>query len=289
MNITKPNISRNDHSSMWNMNLRMNQGYTLYKGAWIWKRGPHLEEELPSQERKKLLSSGGLFIRNIYNFDKPEETYFWYIIKDHFGGMQEIPSKYRSNIRKALDALEIKKISKEQLLNEGYEVHKKAAESYKVKTDVPTVEEFKQHINSQDSDFEYWGCIMKDTGKLIAYAANLIVDNSVDYQTMKFHPDYLSMYHPSYGLIYEMNRYYLEEKKMLFVNDGTKSLTNHSGIQPFLMQKFKFRKAYCDIRIFYQPWFGIAVKTLFPFRRWISNRKIAAILRQEAWARGLNE
>ena len=120
----------------------MKNGYTLYKGAWIWKRGPHLEEEQPLSELKTLLASGGLFVRNAYNFDKPEATCFWYVIKDHYGGMKEIPSKYRSNIRKALETLDIRIISKEQLLNEGYEVHRKAAESYKVKTAVPTVEEF---------------------------------------------------------------------------------------------------------------------------------------------------
>ena len=69
--------------------------------------------------------------------------------------------------------------------------------------------------------------------------------------------------------------------------DGARSITEHSNIQPFLEDKFKFRKAYCDLQIFYNHWIGAAVKLLFPFRKLIKHPKVAAILRQEAWARGL--
>ena len=86
-----------------------------------------------------------------------------------------------------------------------------------------------------------------------------------------------------------MNLYYLEEKGVPFVCDGARSITGHSNIQGVLEDKFKFRKAYCDLDVFYKPWFGMAVKLLFPFRKLIKQPKVSAILRQEAWARGLEE
>ncbi|MGM9704630.1 MAG: hypothetical protein ACI3YB_01395 [Prevotella sp.] len=49
-----------------------------------------------------------------------------------------------------------------------------------------------------------------------------------------------------------MNRHYLENRKLKFVSDGARSITNHSNIQPFLIDKFKFRKAYCNIRLTYK-------------------------------------
>lgn len=89
--------------------------------------------------------------------------------------------------------------------------------------------------------------------------------------------------YPYYGLIFEMNRYYLDELKLKYVNDGARSITNHSNIQPFLIDTFHFRKAFCRLHIEYR---GIKwlVRILFPFRK-IMPRKIKALLDMEAMAR----
>ena len=56
---------------------------------------------------------------------------------------------------------------------------------------------------------------------------------------MKADPAYLrNSTYPYYGLIYEMNRYYLQELCLKYVSDGARSITEHSGIQPFLIEKF---------------------------------------------------
>ena len=100
-------------------------------------------------------------------------------------------------------------------------------------------------------------------------------------------PDAPGSTYPMYGLILELNRYYLEERKLKYVSDGARSITEHSNIQPFLEDKFRFRKAYCDLQVFYRPWIGMAVSMLFPFRRFIRQRKVTALLRQEAMARNI--
>ena len=83
-----------------------------------------------------------------------------------------------------------------------------------------------------------------------------------------------------------MNRYYLEERKVKYVNDGARSITNHSNIQPFLIDKFKFRKAYCHLSIKYKWWLAVAINCLFPFRKLIPLRHVKALLDMEAMARG---
>lgn len=118
------------------------------------------------------------------------------------------------------------------------------------------------------------------------FAINKCYNDYCSYLTMGVNPNAPSSTYPMYGLILEMSRYYLEEKGLKYVLDGARSITEHSNIQPFLEQKFKFRKAYCDIQIYYKPWFNILIKVLYPFRKMIKNRKISAILRQEAWTRG---
>ena len=89
-----------------------------------------------------------------------------------------------------------------------------------------------------------------------------------------------------YELIYEMNRYYLGELGLKYVSDGSRSITNHSNIQPFLIHKFKFRKAYCNISLYYKWYMRMAVKLLYPFRKMIKHPKVAAVLNMEAMVKG---
>lgn len=89
-----------------------------------------------------------------------------------------------------------------------------------------------------------------------------------------------------YGLIYEMNRYYLEDLKLKYVNDGARSITNYSNIQPFLIEKFNSRKAYCHLDITYRWWSWCIINVLYPFRAVIPICQVKALLNMEAMARG---
>lgn len=261
--------------------------YRLYKGAWIFAADPHKERKLSKEGVGALFSRGGLIIRNAYNFDCGKETPFYYVIKDSFAGMEELSSKMRNQVKKCFKTMRVEKISSEELKENGYPVFVEASESYKVKAVPPTREQFFARIDNAVEN-EYWGCYEMETNKLVAFSMNCVTDESCEYRTMKAIPAYQKLY-AYYGLIYEMNRYYLEERELKYVNDGARSITEHSNIQPFLIEKFKFRKAYCELQIFYKPLIGVAVKILFPFRKLIKNQKIEAVLRQEAWARGKKE
>ena len=81
-----------------------------------------------------------------------------------------------------------------------------------------------------------------------------------------------------------MNKYYLEEKRLKYVNDGARSITEHSNIQSFLIEKFNFRKAYCHLDITYKWWLTVLVKVLFPLRRFIPISKVRTVLRQEEYS-----
>lgn len=68
-------------------------------------------------------------------------------------------------------------------------------------------------------------------------------------------------------LIYEMNRYHLNEQGVKCVCDGARSITEHSNIQPFLMDKFHFRKAYCQLEVVYKWYVDIIVVMLYPKKK----------------------
>ena len=52
--------------------------YTLYKGAWVASDVFH-EEELSRAACVNLLKTGGVIVRNAYDFDCHEATSFWYV------------------------------------------------------------------------------------------------------------------------------------------------------------------------------------------------------------------
>ena len=136
---------------------------------------------------------------------------------------------------------------------------------------------------------DLWLAVAKDDGEAHAFSINKISHGFCDYQTMGVNPYAPKSTYPLYGLVFEMNKYYLKDCGLRYVLDGSRSITAHSNIQPFLVDKFKFRRAYCDLQLFYKPWLGIAVKIAFPFRKWLNNSKVAALLRQEAWSRGFEK
>lgn len=261
------------------------QNYRCYKGAWIYSHDLHLESKLSDKEIAGLLSKGGLMVRNVYDFDCKEETSFWYVIKDTFGGFEELSPRKRTQVRKCFKTLRVEKITANYILEKGYDVYVSAAESYKVKAVPPTREEFESRIRHSDEN-EYWGCIENATEKLVAFSMNIVTEDCAEYRTLKAIPEYMRKHNAFYGLIFEMNRYYLEERKLKYVNDGSRTITNHSNIQLFLIDVMKFRKAYCHLSIKYKWWLGMAVCMLYPFRKLIPLRQVKALLDMEAMARG---
>lgn len=192
----------------------------------------------------------------------------------------------RNQVRKALRTYEYRLVDAEEMIEKGYEVYNKSREKFGVGFQV-TKEEFVKRCKNRNQDS--WLGINCETGKAECMAFNRCYDEYCDYVSMGVNPDAPKSTYPMYGLIVEMNRYYLQNLGLKYVMDGARSVPQHSNIQPFLEEKFKFKKAYCELQIFYKPIEGMAIKTLFPFRKLIKNPKVAAVLRQEAWARGLDK
>ena len=262
--------------------------FKLYKGAWIDDTPPHLTKELSRKECLILLDKGGYLVRNSYNFDVIQNTSFWYIIKDTFEGMDELSSRTRNKIRRSLKTYNIKRIQPDEFLRFGVTIYNLALGQYKVKAKTLSSEQFKDSIERQikDGRFQYWGVFETITNTPVALAVCILNKDCCEYSTLKCVPSYLhNSTYPYYGLIYEMNRYYLQDLKLKYVSDGARSITEHSNIQPFLEEMFNFRKAYCNLQIEYKWWLGLAIKVLYPFRKIIKIKKIQSLLRMEAMRR----
>ena len=252
--------------------------YKIYKHAWIFSGPVYSEKQITRKDAHLLLKNGGWLVRNVYDFDNVGDipTDFWYVIKDNYGGMEELKAKTRNQVKRGLANYTIRRITTEELLSHGYDIYCAAAASYKVAFTAPSFSSFKNRIQNTNAIVELWGAY-NAREEMVAFAVNEIIDNYCYYQIMKANPEDTKNY-VYYALIFEMNRYYLQECHMQFVLDGARSITEHSNMQPFLESKFNFRKAYCHLKIYYTWWFGIIVKCLYPFRKIIKNNQIHAVL-----------
>ena len=260
--------------------------YRQYQHGLIYKGAAHTEKQLSKNEARRLLKAhGALFVRNVYNWDCGEETSFWYIIQDAPITMESLHSKCRNQVRRSYNTLNFRVLSGGGI-EDLYNVYSSAFSRYKVQTSQPmSFNEFSKHVNGVSKIADFWGAFDKETGKLIAYAEVVIQNNAAKYTALKAIPEEMNRTYPFYGLLYEMNRYYIEEKKFVYVTDGARSITEHSNIQTFL-EKFNFRRAYCHFHVTYVWWLDAIVKLLYPFRNFIHNQKLTFLLRQEAINRG---
>ena len=265
----------------------MNQ-YELYRNAWRYGAAPHEECRLEKSEYKKLLKQGGLMVRNTYNFDQKEESHFWFIIKDKFGGFDELNTRDRNKVRHAFETFDYHIIPHDVLKQQGYAITKETFDDYPV-SDRPMDEKiFAEFIEERSEEgFEHWGIFEKGTENLVGYGIVHCWENCCELGATGILTEYKrNASYPYYGLYHFWNQHYLQERQFNYISDGARSISEHSNIQDFLEQHFGFRKAYCQLEIHYRWWVRCAVKLLYPFRKCITSPRVKAILNMESMQRG---
>jgi hypothetical protein len=135
---------------------------------------------------------------------------------------------------------------------------------------------------------EYMGCFHENT--LVCFSENCIQDNAVWLGIIRYDPVFLKQY-SSYAFMDGMLDYYLNEKNMDYVLDGSRRIYHRTEFQEHLVRVFNFSKEYAILNVKYSPELGIATKLAYPFRsiiwnfcnKWENNTldKVSAVLRQE--------
>jgi hypothetical protein len=260
----------------------------MHNGVLLPMTPPDLEMKMDRQDQQYLLKRAkARFIRWTSEFDK-DDGIFWYIIKESFGGMEEMSSNTRSKVRRGIRHFIIGPLSFGELKDKGYSPYFNAFQRFTTFEKPMDEAEFKSYVFflEKSGHYEIWGIWSSENSELAGFSANLILGPTCFYETIYFDPFYLKKY-SSYALFYEMNRHYLEERGFKYVHDGTRSLSHDTNVQEFLVDKFKFRKACCNLHIAYRYDIGLLVKMLYPFRNPIYKRndpvgkKLAVLLRHE--------
>jgi len=237
-----------------------------YNGALIPLTPPHIEVDVSGLE-KEIINQNVYFARWTTNFDCNEKTEFWYVICDRKMDISDYSKNTRNQIRRGIKNCDVRRVDKSIVSEEGYVSYYEAFSKYNTHLNPKTIEEFHSEIKSLGKEWEFWGIFYNE--KMIGYSQNKITENYCDYSTIKFNPNYLR-YYSSYALFYTMNQYYLNEKKYKYINDGARSISHETNIQSFLIQKFKFRKAYCKLNIIYSPNIKFILSIIYPFRSLVS-------------------
>ena len=267
----------------------------IYKRVeWLEKQGalvanvpPHITIHLTATEQKELLSSSqAFFLRWNSQYDVTERV-FWYIIKEHFGGIEELSANTKSKLRRGDKKAYVQLFDPLIYINELYYVYAAASKRYDTFEKIMDQESFVLYIKNLPIDkYDFFGVFDKETDILIAYSQNLIEKNTCFYEEIFYNPEYLKNY-IGYILIFEMNHFYLQKSQLLYVHDGSINLSHPTQIHDFLIQKFKFQKVYTRMEISYRKDIAIVVNILYPFRKMIERcplnicKKISILLKHE--------
>ena len=196
------------------------QDFYLYRQAWRFDGAPHKEPKLQEQEWKALLKQGGLMVRNTYNFDCQEETCFWNLIKDQFGGLEELSSNTKNRVNKALERFDFRLIDISLIQDSGYPILKATFDDYATIDRPMNPQVFEDYLrHCQSKDYEYWGVFDRSTSGFIGFCANRLWKEAAEYGIIGIQPEYKhNGTFPYYGLFYRMNQYYLQEKSFRVKN-----------------------------------------------------------------------
>jgi hypothetical protein len=220
-------------------------------------------------------------------FDMETPTAWWHVIKSDREDIDRIPKKTRYLIRRAAKTYLVRKVGIEQVQKCGYTVYVGAYERYETHEKILGKEAFLNALRALPQETEFWALFDQESGNMVGFSEDLVRDEACFYVTMWVLPNALRD-GAGYLLFHEMNRYYLNERKLRYVSDGARSVSHDTEIHQFLIRKFAFRKAYGCLHVTYAPWLAVALFMVFPFRyliyaiKWKPFRLLSVLLRQEA-------
>lgn len=215
----------------------------------------------------------------------------WYcVIRDRHISLENMNSKdSRRQVRQGLENCLVRKIKSDTIKKEAWPVFLSAIKRYKHTPPTITKISFEEKIIPDEFEniFHYWGVFEKATGRLIAYTHNDIYENvEVNYAEVYYDPNFLRL-SSGYALFYEMDKYYLENQKFMYVNDGFANLLHQTNIQEFLIRGFSYRKQPVGLNIHYRPIVGTCIRLSYPCRHVLGkiSRPLAALYKQEEMSR----
>jgi len=245
--------------------------YTLYQSMVVPFGPAKAGYSLSRPEAAEVLRSlGGICVRTTGGFrpPRPGRDEWSAVICRRFTAVEDVTSaNTRSKLRRALRRCEVRRLGPQELARAGYDVYAKALERHAggapmsrsaFEARALAAEGFEDVVQS-------WGVFVD--GQLAGYSDTYLFGAvEAAYATIRLDPEHLGHY-TSYALLHEMNRHYLHERRVEYVNDGFRSILHATGIQQFLEHQFAFERAHTDVTLTWRRPYGALVRCTYPARR----------------------
>ncbi len=257
--------------------------------------GPsNVDLRLTTDEARDVMARLGALVAWWPSGDATADESDWYaVICRRFTPLEEVPSKYRCEIRRGLKNCTVRQIDADYMSRNGYAVFAKAHERYRGSSGPGwTADQFRQyftHAKGFEDINHFWGVFRDD--RLIAIAANDIYPPAeAQYWMIKLDPEFLPLY-PMYALLHAMNEHYLAREKIQYVNDGWRALVHQTEVQDFLVKKFAFERYYRRLQVRFRFPLNVVVPMLRPLAGTLAqcDRRLAAVLALDRFGRGKSE
>lgn len=206
------------------------------------------------------------FVRWTTKFGELGQSEWWHVIREGEYKPQDCSKKTRSEINRGKKELTARLLSLDEVLDQGYEVCKKAVERFDDNAFLPSKDAFLRRVHASmkvPGVMEYYGAFYGQ--QLVALAENVIQCNAVFWEAIWYDPKFLNL-RSSYVLIDHMLDHYLNERKFLYVTDGNRSIYHATSVQDFFIKKFGFIKKYAELDICYSPFMRVAIGVAYTFR-----------------------
>lgn len=106
------------------------EGWNLYNHAAVPRCAPHENPDLRPIEDGSVWKEGAWLASFTTDFDCEQPTPYWYVVKDGPFDINELTTKYRHEIRRALKKVEVRMIAASECPEDLYEVYHAAYQKY---------------------------------------------------------------------------------------------------------------------------------------------------------------
>lgn len=243
-----------------------NIDWKLYHHAVISNLLPH---QVPNPDLLRYIKHW-YFARWTSNFDNTEKTNWWYLIKDGKYNKDVLPRKTRRELRKANENLYSKPISFEEYEDELFSVYLSAVLEYKnsdnSKDREKVLNEYKKLSNE---NYLFIGTFLKASNEMVAFA---ILKEDVDknkkvatWSITKHNPEYLES-GSSLSLCDFVLAHFLNERGCDYIVNSERTIRHKTNRQQYLIEKFNYRKVYCNLHLQIKWWLKVILVLLRPFK-----------------------
>ncbi|MDB9959433.1 hypothetical protein OAD75_03510 [Gammaproteobacteria bacterium] len=210
---------------------------------------------------------------------------WWRVIYSGKYSIDLLKKKVRYEIRRGLKSYFYKKVTKNEIINSGYEVYKSSYSRYETHEKMINKDNFIKEIKAMPDDIEFRALYDIETKSMVAFVENIAQFPNCFMSTMWLDPTALKN-NAGYVFFHEILDEYINKRLYLSLSDGTRNINHDTGIHDFLRTKYNFQNLPLKLNVSYHPFLYPVVKILFFLRGLFpKNSRVSSLLKLEQFSK----